>query len=249
VPLLVGFDPFRSANEDVEQGNAKLGAKKYKQALEHYDSAAKELPEEPGVHYNRGIALHRLGRHKEAAEALGKATTARDRNLKSKSFFNLGNVLLEQKRYKEAAEAYKGALRLKPGHRPSKWNLELALRQIQKKKKEEEKKKQQKKQKKDQQKDQQDQQNQQDKQNQQQKDQKQQQQGDKKKQKQQDQQQGDKKKQQPQPSRKKQQPKPKPSRRQMDSVLDALDRSDKNLQKRRARMRRGQGFHRPSKDW
>ena len=211
-PLLSGFDPFRSANGDVEQGNAKLGANKYKEALSHYDAAAKKLPDAPGVQYNRGIALHRLGRHKEAAEALGKATRTRDPELKRKSFFNLGSALLQQKKFKEAAEAFKGALRLAPWHRPSKWNLELALKQDDKKqddKKQDDKK--------------QDQQKKQD---------------DKK----QDQQ---KKQQQKKQQQKKQ---PSPSRRRMNSVLDALDRRDKNLQKRRARMRRG-GLQRPTKDW
>jgi len=255
LPLLAAFDPLRKSNEDVDQGNAKLSARKYKEALKHYDAAAKELPDEAGVQYNRGIALFRLGRYKDAAVALSRATRTVDRKLKSKSFYNTGNAAMEQKRYEDAVEAYKGALRADPAHRSAKWNLELALRLLEQKKKQQKKKQQNKdQQNKDQKKDQQnkDQQNK-DQQNkdQQNKDQqnKDQQNKDQQKQSQDDKQnQQQKQKQQPKPSPDQQRPRPSPSKRQMDSVLDALDRSDKNLQRQRARMM-GRGFHRPTKDW
>jgi tetratricopeptide (TPR) repeat protein len=259
VPLLWGFDPFHSSNGAVEEGNAKLGARKFKEALEHYDKAGKELPDHPGVQYNRGIALSRLGQLDKAREALVKGTLARDRRLRAKSFYNLGNVLMEQKKYEEAAEAFKSSLRLNHRHLASKWNLELALRMIEKKKKEEEKKKKEEEKKKKDKKDDQDKQDKQNQQNQQDKQDKQdkqkdqaQQKKDQKESEQQDKQdeQQDKKKgqqQKPQPSSK-DKPKPSPSKKRMNAVLDALDRNDKNLQRRRAKMQR-RGFHRPVKDW
>jgi Ca-activated chloride channel homolog len=243
-PLLCGFDLFRSSNTNVEEGNAKLGAGKLKEALEYYEKAAKELPDEPGVHYNLGIALHQLGQFDRARQELLKGTAAADPVLKERSFYNLGNVLLEQKKYKEAVAAYTRALQLSPSHHAAKWNLELALRKQQeeeKKKKEEEKKKK-KDQKKDnkkdgkQQKDQKDDKGQSKKQPEPKKDQGKQQQG---------------KKQQKQDPRRadKQQPKPRPDQQQMNDVLNALDRSDRNLQRQRARAMMGQGVPRPVKDW
>jgi tetratricopeptide (TPR) repeat protein len=253
VPLLMGFDPFRKSNTNVEEGNAKLGAGKPKEALGYYDKAAKELPDEAGVHYNRGIALSKLSKLEEAKEALIKGTMASDPSLKAKSFYNLGNVQLKLKRYKDAIDAYRQGLRLDPRHRASKWNLELALRLL--KKEQEKKKKDQDKKKKDQKqdkKDQQKQQNNKDQQKQDNKDQQKQQKQDKKDQ--QKQQNPDKKekknqgpRQRPKPDRK-EQPKPTPSQRKMNSVLDALDRNDRNLQRRRARILGG-GGRRPAKDW
>ncbi len=245
-PLLFGFDPFQSSNTNVEEGNAKLGAGKYKEALEYYDQAAKELPEEAGVQYNRGVALHRLGKFDKAREALSRATAASDRALKGKGFYNLGNTLFELKKYKEAADAFKTSLRLRSDHVPSKWNLELALRRIQeeeKKKKDQDKKnKDQKDNKKDKDKNknkQQDKKDQKDKQGQD---------KDKDKQKQQDKQkeQDKQKKKQERSDKDKERPQPQP--RERDAVLDALERNDKNLQRQRLRGMMG-GRRRTQKDW
>lgn len=236
VPLMWGFDPFRSSNSNVEQGNSRLEQKKFEQALEFYDKAAKDMPDSAGVQYNRGIALSRLGKLKEAQQALVKGTMAKDKAIKARSFYNLGNVMFDQKKYKEAADAYRSSLRLKPKHHRSKWNLELALRKIK------EEKKKQDKQDKDKKQDNKDKQDKQDKNKKQGNKDKQKQDKDKKK-KQQNKQ--DKKKQQQSQKDKK---KEKPSDKQMQSVLDALDRNDKNVQRRRARMR-GRDFRRPVKDW
>ncbi len=259
LPLLCAFDPFTTTNDSVEQGNGKVKAGKLKEALKHYDKAASELPHEPGVHYNRGVALYSLGRYVDAREALLKATATQDRTLKARSFYNLGNALYKLKKYKEAALAYQRALRQEPSHQAAKWNLELALRQIEKKKKEKKKNKKDKN-KKDKSDDKQKKKNQDKKQPQPKK------QDDKKKQKpnkpdkkqEPDKKKGgddkrDKKRDKPKP----QKPKPKPqSKKQRDEqrrrkqVLDALDRNDKNLQRRRARRARGHGAYRkPAKDW
>jgi tetratricopeptide (TPR) repeat protein len=238
-PLLLGFDPFRTSNSNVERGNASLEQGKFKEALSAYDRAAKELPDEPGVQYNRGVALAKLGRFDEARQALLKATAATDRALKAKSFYNLGNAYLNLKKPKDAIGSYVRSLQLSPGHRPSKWNLELALRRL---KEEQKKKKEQQKKNKDKNKDKKKKKNKDEKQQQQGGDKKNQpQRQDQKKQQQQQQQKQDKK--QPR-AQKKKPPRPK----QMDAVLDALDRNDKNLQKRRARIRAG-GSRRPVKDW
>jgi tetratricopeptide (TPR) repeat protein len=198
VPVLCAFDLFRSENSAVREGNAQLAAGKPKEALEAYNRAAKALPEEKGVDYNRGIALYRLGKYEEARKALLDATGAQDRSLRQQAFYNLGNALYQTKAYRDAADAYRRALRIDPADRAAKWNLELALRQI----REEEKKK------------------------------KQQQDKDKDKQKQQD----------------KQQRQGSPEQEQMRRALDALNRGDKDLQKRRLRLLYG-GQRRPTKDW
>ena len=257
---LCAFDPFRRTNSHVESGNAQLQAGKVKEALEQYDQAARELPDDPGVHYNRGIALQRLGQGAKAQEAFLRATAAADKDLQARSFFNLGNTYFEQKAYKEAVAAYVRSLQLRPGHRPTQWNLELALRRLleeqQKQQKEQDKKadqqKQQDKEKKDEQNKQQDKQDgkeQKDKESQK----KQQKDGQGKTSKPEAQQAKQAKQQPAQASKPQpqggQRPKPKPAEEEREAVLNALDRSDKSLQRQRARMMVGGGVQRPEKDW
>ena len=255
VPLC-GFELLRTTNESVEEGNAQLGAKKYEEALEYYDKAARELPADRGVDYNRGIALQNLGRVDEARQAFLKGTTAVDPSLKQKSFFNLGNVLFAQEKFGEAADAFRHALRLDPKDANARWNLEVALQREEKKKAEEEEKQQQ----------QQDQQGPQDKEQKQPEnqegdpknrpDEKQNQENEPKnepkedeKQEKQDPAEQDQPKQQQQDERPKAEQRPKTAeQREIEQALDALDRNDKNVQRERVRMsyprRRA-----PAKDW
>jgi tetratricopeptide (TPR) repeat protein len=256
LPLLCGFEPFRSRNSEVQQGNEKLKSGKVKEALKLYDQAAKELPDDKGVHYNRGIALYRLGKFDEARQALSRATGSQDRSLKKRAFYNMGNALYQQKKYKDAVDAYRHALRVDPNHRPSKWNLELALRKI---REEEKKKKQDEKKKKDNKQDQKNKDNKSNNQkqsddkkqqdNKQQDDKKQQQKQQQKKKQKKDKQSNKQKQQQKQQQRKRAKQAP-PKQQQMRRALDALDKSDKNLQRRRLRLLYGGGRRRPpDKDW
>ncbi|MFH1132270.1 MAG: tetratricopeptide repeat protein, partial [Pseudomonadota bacterium] len=226
-------DLFRSTNSNVENGNTKLEGGKPEEALKFYEKAAKQLPDEPGVQYNRGIALQKLGKYQEAKQAFLKATTAGDHSLSAKSSYNLGNAFFQLKKYKEAADSYRRSLRFRPKHQPSKWNLELALRRIQ-----EDKKKQDKQNKKDKQ-DKRGKQNKKDKQ----------QKSENPKEKKDDKKKGQEQNQ-PQPQEKdKEDPHKKTDERKMNQTLDALDRNDKNLQRRRARLRYGGTQRQPTKDW
>ena len=136
-PLLFGFKLFESRNRDVEQGNAALQAGKAEDALAHYDKAVAKLPAESGVHFDRGAALYALSRFEEAGQEFLRATEGQDEALKAAAFRSLGNALSKQEKHKDAVEAYKRALALRPDDKAAKWNLEIALR----KQKEEEKKK------------------------------------------------------------------------------------------------------------
>jgi len=137
LPLLFGFKMFESRNSEVEQGNAAMQAGKAEEALAHYDKAVAKLPAEPGVHLDRGSALYALSRFDEARQEFLRATEGgQDPAVKGAAFRNLGNALSKLDKHKEAVEAYKRALALRPDDKAAKWNLEIALR----KQKEEEKK-------------------------------------------------------------------------------------------------------------
>ena len=245
-PLLFGFKMFESRNSEVEQGNAALQAGKAEDALKHYDNAVAKLPGEPGVHLDRGAALYALSRFDEAQKEFLTATQAQDPALKATAFRNLGNALSKLEKPKEAVEAYKHALALRPDDKAAKWNLEIAL----KKQKEEEKKKQDEQDKnKDDKKDDKDKQDKKD-QNKDDKDkQKDQKKDDKQKQDQQDKQdkkdqdKQDKKEKQPQPEKT---PENQPERIQ--EMLKNIEASPKDLERERARLRAVRRAP-PARDW
>ena len=244
-PLLSGAGLFQTRNADVEKGNAAMAAGKAEDALAHYDKAVAKLPAEAGVHFDRGAALYALSRFDEAGQEFLRATDSADVAIKAEAFRGLGNAHFKKEKFKEAVEAYKRALALRPDDQAAKRNLELALL----KKKEEEKKQQENqdkdkdKDKKDEQsKDDQDKQDKQDKKDKQDKQDKQDK--DDKQQDKEDQKQGqDKQDKQEQP-----QPAGEDKARQLEALLKNLEGNPKDLEKERARMRavrRG----RPVRDW
>ena len=115
-----------------------MAAGKAEEALAHYDKAVAKLPAEAGVHFDRGAALYALSRFDEAAQEFLRATDGQDAALKAEAFRGLGNAHFKKEKFKDAVEAYKRALALRPDDQAAKRNLELALL----KKKEEEKKEQ-----------------------------------------------------------------------------------------------------------
>jgi Ca-activated chloride channel family protein len=180
------WEPFRTANRNVTEGNQALREGDRAGALAAYDRAARELPRESGVHLNRGIALLGQGELDRAREALLAATEPpASPELRAAAYYDLGlaffrqadavateeNHAEAQRLFREAADGFRRSLRARPGNRDAAWNLELALRRI---REEQEKQEQEEQQQEDQQQQQQDQQQQQ--QDQQQQDQQQQQQ-------------------------------------------------------------------------
>lgn len=152
---------LRTENDAIEDGNALLEKGDVKGALAEYDRAARELPESPGVQLNRGLALLKLGELAKAREALLAATApSADADLRADAYRSLALAFYRegdaaagksdhkaaQAAFREAVDAAKRSLRLRPGDPHSAWNLELAARRLreetQKQKEEDEKKKQ-----------------------------------------------------------------------------------------------------------
>jgi Ca-activated chloride channel homolog len=230
LPFVFGFSLLESKNADVEKGNAAMKAGKAEDALGHYDKAVAKLPQDPGAHFDRGAALYALSRFDEAGQEFLRATQSPDTGLKANAFFNLGNAFSKKDKWKEAIEAYKRTLALRPEDQAAKWNLEVALA----KKKEEEKKQQDDKNKDDKKQD--------DKKDDKNKDDKKQ--DDKKDEQNKD----DKKQDKPPPPKPAGQEQDKAQEKQIEAVLDNLERSSKDLEKERARLRAVRRRP-PAKDW
>jgi Ca-activated chloride channel family protein len=244
---------FRSENDHVRDGNDALAAGDAAGAVTDYDAAARELPSEPGVHLDRGIALLAQGDHPRAREALQLATDPpassairADANYDiGLSFYQEGDAAAgaddhetAQRDFREAADAFRAALRQRPGDRDAAWNLELALRRIQQEEEAQDQQDQQDQQQQDQQ-DQQ-QQDQQDQQQQDQQDQQQQDQQDQQQQDQQDQQQQDQQDQQQQDQQDQQQQDQQDQQQQDQQDQQQQDQQDQQQQDQSSQQDRDQ---------
>jgi Ca-activated chloride channel family protein len=270
---------LRKHNGDVDSGNEALNKGDAKSALEAYGRAARVLPDAPGVSLDRGIAQLKQGDFAKAREALLSATVPNaSSDVRADAYHNLALSFYReadglagqnqhadaQKLFREAVDAAKRSLHLRPSDPNTAWNLELSARRMreeeQKKKEEDEQKEKDKQDQKDQDQkdqDQKDQQKQDDQQDQDQKDQKDQdKQGDQQNQKQDDQQkpEPDKKpeQQEPKPDQPQDQPQEQPQQelpREAEQALDSLENNEENFERYRARQRANRERRAPEKDW
>ena len=124
------IDPFSRELESVEAGNQNYGEQHFDQALDLYEQAEQEVVAEPRVHFNRGAALFKLGRPKEAREAYLRASGIEDPGMKKQNYYNIGNTFLAEGALQDAIPYYRRALEIDPGFDDARFNLELALQAI-----------------------------------------------------------------------------------------------------------------------
>lgn len=157
-------DPAREANKAYEAGDFEVAVQLYQQAIVNN-------PEEARLYFNLGNALAKLGRYDEAGAAYEQFKAMQENAaLAARADYNTGNLLTEQQQWEAAAKKFKETLRQNPGDQQARFNYELALRKQQE---QEQNQDQDQDQQQNQDKNQQQQQNQNDQQNQQQKNQEQ----------------------------------------------------------------------------
>lgn len=121
------FSLLEKADPQVEQANRDYASGNYEKALEGYEAATRDRPDSAALQFNRGNALHKLGKNAEAKDAYTRALTADDQNLKARDLYNLGNALAAMKQNDEAIRAYRKSLRLEPQNADARHNLEVLL--------------------------------------------------------------------------------------------------------------------------
>lgn len=108
------------ANKLIDENDFISAEKEYRKAI------SKQGTSVPGI-YNLGNSYINKGNLDEAIYRLSQAAKiATSKSEKHKIYHNIGNVLMKNKKCKEAVEAYKNALRNNPTDNETRYNLALA---------------------------------------------------------------------------------------------------------------------------
>lgn len=115
----------RRANDAFENGN-------YHQAVELYQQAIEEDPDNAKLHFNLASALHKVGKTEEAMQVYDRfEDLTESAEEQSYASYNQGTMLTEQNKYDEAVEYFREALKKNPNDPDARHNYELALQKQQ----------------------------------------------------------------------------------------------------------------------
>ncbi len=112
-------------------GNEDFESQDYEAAVDDYIAAQRENPDLAEPYYNAGNAFHRDGNLESAVMQSKQAAREAEGELAQNSYYNLGNSYFKAEDWPNAIDAYKQALRLNPDDEQAKYNLELALKNLQ----------------------------------------------------------------------------------------------------------------------
>jgi Ca-activated chloride channel homolog len=129
--LLSFYTMAQQERKPVRDGNELYQKQKYDDAEKKYDEALAVKPNLLEGIYNKANVQYQKKDYENAAKQYETAAALSNEPLvKAKAYHNMGNALLEAKKYKESVEAYKNALRLNPNDADTKYNLAYALQKL-----------------------------------------------------------------------------------------------------------------------
>ncbi len=108
----------------MREGLALEKQGKVEEAVRKYQDALVLEPDNVRIRYDLGRALYRTKKHPEAAAEFQLGLLSKDRRLKARSLYNIGNCQFRQNALDAAITSYSRALMLDPNDRQAKQNLE-----------------------------------------------------------------------------------------------------------------------------
>jgi tetratricopeptide (TPR) repeat protein len=127
------------AHRAWRQARERLAAGDRRAALALLDRARRDLPQQPALAFDTGVAHYRLGDFRQARALFGQASAAADPLLRGAALYNLGNCLIREgdqaaagdrqaarRLYQEALGRYRQALLLAPQAADARHNLAVA---------------------------------------------------------------------------------------------------------------------------
>jgi Ca-activated chloride channel homolog len=124
----VRADEYRSK---INEGYDLYKNGEYDKATQQFKDAAILKPEQALPTYDKGTALYKSNDYETAAGEFESSAAKSDPKLKADSYYNAGNSYFKAQKYDQAVKSYIDALKLNPGDKEAKKNLEMALVQKQ----------------------------------------------------------------------------------------------------------------------
>ena len=123
----------------AEDPEALYRGGRFAEAEKAYAELDMDHPKDVRYRYNRGCAAYQNSDYQGARSAFSSVLRrSESKEVRLRAAYNLGNTAYKQGDYKSAAAYYSQAVFLDPSHGDAKYNLELALRALEKRKKEQE---------------------------------------------------------------------------------------------------------------
>lgn len=132
ISLLLLFLFLSSSVNDARKANEAYRNGDYEQAVELFNSAIEQNPDDARLHFNLGNSLAELGRVEEAMEAFNRYKSLSDQpRYEALGDYNQGKLLTDQEQYEEALTHFREALKKNPDDPDAKYNYELAMKKQQ----------------------------------------------------------------------------------------------------------------------
>ncbi|MVN22637.1 tetratricopeptide repeat protein [Mucilaginibacter arboris] len=123
----------QDAKSLIHRGNQLYEQKKFKEAEADYRKAVEKKNENLTGNFNLGDALYKQKKFDHAAKNFTDiASTATNSSVKARAYHNLGNSMLETKKYEESIDAYKKSLLNNPKDDATRYNLAYAQEMLKK---------------------------------------------------------------------------------------------------------------------
>jgi len=121
----------KQAKELLSEASLEMQKENFASAEADYRKAIALDPKDETGKYNLGTAYYDKNKNNEAQQRFKQsASVAETKPEKHKSFHNLGNTYMNDKKYQEAVDAYKNALRNNPNDDETRYNLALAKKML-----------------------------------------------------------------------------------------------------------------------
>ncbi|WP_316833426.1 tetratricopeptide repeat protein [Pedobacter nutrimenti] len=116
---------------EIHKGNQLYNEQKYAEAEASYQKSLEKSKQSVAGNFNLGDAFYKQKKFDKAAEQFNAlVSSSKDAGVKAQAYHNLGNTLMENKKYEESIEAYKKSLMNNPKDDQTRYNLAYAMEKL-----------------------------------------------------------------------------------------------------------------------